>query len=74
MDQHKAEQRRNDGRERGNDGKVGYGRIFEPGELGDIVDADAEDAHDNVTQVLRGGTKGSPWYLSIANSVRATTV
>ena len=45
MDQHKAEQRCYDGRKRGNDGKVGDGGILQPGKLGNVIDADAEDAH-----------------------------
>lgn len=45
MDQHKAEQSRHDGRECGDNGKVGDCRILQPGKLGNVIDADAEDAH-----------------------------
>lgn len=45
MDQHKAEQSRHDGRECGDNGKVGDCRILQPGKLGNVIDADAKDAH-----------------------------
>lgn len=45
MDQHKAEQSRHDGRECGDNGKVGDCRILQPGKLGNVIDADAEDVH-----------------------------
>ena len=69
MDQHKAEQSRHDGRECGDNGKVGDCRILQPGKLGNVIDADAKDA-----QVLRGGSSFSPRQASMANSVRATIV
>lgn len=45
MDQHKAEQSRHDGRKCGDNGKVGDCRILQPGKLGNVIDADAKDAH-----------------------------
>ena len=45
MDQHKAEQSRHDGRECGDNGKVGDCRILQPSKLGNVIDADAKDAH-----------------------------
>lgn len=76
MDQHKAEQSRHDGRECGDNGKVGDCRILQPGKLGNVIDADAPRMPmvNKAGQVLRGGSSFSPRQASIANSVRATIV
>ena len=75
MDQHKAEQSRHDGRECGDNGKVGNCRILQPGKLVTLLmQTPRMPMVNKAGQVLRGGSSFSPRQASIANSVRATIV
>ena len=59
MDQHKAEQSRHDGRECGDNGKVGDCRILQPSKLGNVIDADAKDAHGKYSR------PGPAWWQQL---------
>lgn len=76
MDQHKAEQSRHDGRECGDNGKVGDCRILQPpvNWVTLLMQTPRMPMVNKAGQVLRGGSSFSPRQASMANSVRATIV